>query len=250
MPGSLTTKASPKPPNLAAGIENKLLRLLPPPELARFLPQFKAVQVRPKQVLVAIGQELRTVSFLESGTVSMVQTLEDGARVEVGLVGSEGFVGLSALLGEGPSFSEAMVQVEGKLLQIPAPRFLALLEDVPRLRALMLRYSGTFFSQVAQTAVCNARHHVEQRLARWLLMTHDRAGGDQFTMPQEFMSTLLGVRRPSVTVAIGALSRAGFVRQARGVLEVLDRPGLEAASCECYGMVRQRYAWLSGSSAA
>ena len=178
----------------------------------------------------------------------MVAMMEDGAQIEVGLVGPEGMTGLPLLLGAPTSALEGLVQVGGTALRLPAAAFRAALAEVPSLLGLLLRYVDAFHVQVAQTAACNGRHQMEQRLARWLLMTHDRVADDSFHMRQEFMSTMLGVRRPAVTLAVGALQRAGLVRHDRGQMRVLDRPGLEAASCECYETVRQRFAWLMAQS--
>jgi CRP-like cAMP-binding protein len=154
-------------------------------------------------------------------------------------------VGISLLLGAPTSALEGLVQVDGTALRLPAAAFRAALSEMPALLGLLLRYVDAFHVQVSQTVACNGRHQIEQRLARWLLMTHDRVEGDSFTMTQEFMSAMLGVQRPGVTLAIGALQRAGLVQHDKGSARVLDRPGLEAASCECYGIVRQRFDWLA-----
>ncbi len=225
-------------------IRNHLLRLLPRAELARFRDWFEPVRLTVKDVLFKPEAEVKSVYFVEAGTVSMIATLKDGARVEVGLVGPEGLVGLALILGGGSSAVEAMVQADGMALRLPAARLHAALAAAPALQGLLLRYVDSFSAQVAQTAACNARHQIEQRLARWLLMTDDRVEGDRFVMTQEFMSTMLGVRRPGVTEAIGALRRAGLVEHSSGTLRVLDRAGLEAASCECYEAVRARFDWL------
>jgi CRP-like cAMP-binding protein len=137
-----------------------------------------------------------------------------------------------------------MVQVEGHALRMPAVAFRSALAEIPSLMGVLLRYLDAVQAQIAQSAACNGRHPIEQRLARWLLTTLDRVEGDSFVMTQEFMSTMLGVRRPGVTLAIGALQRAGLVRHERGTMHVLDRTGLEAASCECHDLVKQRFAWL------
>ena len=129
-------------------------------------------------------------------------------------------------------------------MRMPAAAFRAALARMPAFLSLLLRYVDAFHVQVSHSAACNSRHHIEQRLARWLLMTHDRVAADSFHMTQEFMSTMLGVRRPGVTLAMGALQRAGLVQHDKGAARVLDRPDLEAASCECYGIVQQRFDWL------
>jgi CRP-like cAMP-binding protein len=139
-----------------------------------------------------------------------------------------------------------MVQCPGTALRMDAAAFRGELGHTPALRTLLLRYALVHHGQVARTAACNGRHHTEQRLARWLLMAHDRAEGDAFPMTHEFLSMMLGVRRAGVTVAAGVLQRAGFIRYDRGRMKVTDRPGLEAASCECYGVVRRAYDRLLG----
>ena len=225
-------------------VRNRLLRLLPPADLERLCPRLEPVGLTARSVLLLPGVPVESVHFVETGTVSMIAMMEDGTRIEVGLVGPEGMTGLSLLLGAPTSPLEGMVQVDGTALRLPAAAFRTALAETPALLGLLLRYVDAFHVQVAQSAACNGRHQIEQRLARWLLTTHDRVEGDTFLITQEFMSTMLGVRRPAVTLALGALQRAGLVRHSKGHAQVLDRPGLEAASCECYEIVRQRYAWL------
>lgn len=226
-------------------VRNRLLRALPAEELERLRPRLQPVALPLRTVLARPGHPVEVVYFLESGSVSMIVDLSDGARVEVGLVGAEGLVGLSLLLGAATSPLQALVQIEGTALKLPAAAFRDALAESPALLALLLQYADSFQFQVAQGSACNSRHLVEQRLARWLLMEHDRAGGDGFPITQEFMSTMLGVGRPAVTVAMGALQRAGLVRTGRGSVRVVNRPGLESASCECYAAVRRRFAWLT-----
>ncbi len=217
---------------------------MPPAQLACFRAELEPVQLVVKDVLIEQDAAVTGIYFVESGTVSMIAGLEDGSRIEVGLVGPEGIVGLPLLLGGGTAAVEAMVQSEGTALRLSAPSLRAALAEAPALLHLLLRYADAFMAQVAQSAACNGRHHLEQRLARWLLMTHDRVERDQFVMTQEFMSTMLGVRRPGVTLAMGTLQRAGLVRHGGGKLTVLDRPGLEAASCGCYAAGRRHFDWL------
>jgi CRP-like cAMP-binding protein len=227
-------------------IKNRLLRTLPADELERIRPRLELVNLTTKTVLIAPEREVESVYFVEAGIVSMISTLEDGARIEVGMVGFEGMLGLPVLLGSGTSPWEAMVQVEGVGLRMSAAAFRSALAEIPSLMGVLLRYLDAVQSQIAQSAACNGRHPVEQRLARWLLTTLDRVEGDCFVMTQEFMSTMLGVRRPGVTLAIGAVQRAGLVRHERRTMHVLDRTGLEAASCECHDIVKRRFAWLMG----
>ena len=242
----LITSSHPTPRTAAPqAVRNRLLRLLPPAELEWLRPRLEPVELPLKLALLMPDTPVESLHFVEAGTVSMIAMLEDGMQIEVGLVGPEGVAGLPLLLGAGTSALEGMVQVRGTALRLPAAGFRAALAEAPGLLPLLLRYVDAFHFQVAQSAACNGRHHIEQRLARWLLMTHDRVGEDSFFMTQEFMSTMLGVRRPGVTLAIGALQRAGLVRHDKSHVRMIDRPGLEAASCECYELVRRRFDWLT-----
>jgi CRP-like cAMP-binding protein len=172
--------------------------------------------------------------------------MEDGDAAEVGLAGYEGMVGLPVLLGADHDDIEAMVQMPGTALRMDAQAFREELERIPAFRTLLLRYALVHHGQVVRTAACNGRHHIDQRLARWLLMAHDRASGDEFPMTHEFLSLMLGVRRAGITVAAGTLQKAGFIRYDRGRIEVTDRPGLESVACECYGIVRRAQDQLLG----
>ena len=225
-------------------INNRILRALPATDLETLLLRLEPVDFAAKTVLMEPDRNVESVYFLQSGIVSMISTLEDGTRIEVGLIGREGMVGLPVFLGSVTSALEAMVQVQCSALRVPAAGFRAAVAELPSLMVVLLRYVDAFQAQIAQTAACNARHPVEQRLARWILTTHDRVGGDSFLMTQEFISTMLGVRRPGVTLAIGALQRAGLIRHERGTMHVINRQGLEAAACECHATVQRRFAWL------
>ena len=218
---------------------NRLLTALPPDDLAELLPQFQPVELAIRQVLHEPGKAIGSVYFVETGWVSMLAYMEDGDAAEVGLIGREGFIGLPVLLGADHDDIEAMVQATGTALRMDAAALRQALERIPTLRTLLLRYALLHHEQVTRTAACNGRHQIEQRLARWLLMAHDRADGDQFPMTHEFLSMMLGVRRAGITVAAGQLQKAGLIRYERGCIEVTDRPGLESAACECYGVVRR-----------
>jgi CRP-like cAMP-binding protein len=234
-----STAAGPRP-------RNRLLAALPPDDLAWLWPRLEPVDFSHRAVLHAPDEPLTAVHFPETGWVSMLATLENGDAAEVGLVGREGMVGLPLLLGADRSPFEAMTQAEGSGLRLSAGAFQEALGRSVALRTLLLRYALAFTAQVAQTAACNGRHHVEQRLARWMLMAHDRAEGDSFPMTHEFLSMMLGVRRAGVTVAAGALQRAGLIRYERGRMTVTDRAGLEAGACDCYEVVRREYDRLFG----
>jgi CRP-like cAMP-binding protein len=224
---------------MATPTRNRLLAALPPDDLARLRPGLEVVELPLRQVLHAPGKPITAVYFPESGYVSMLAYMEDGDAAEVGLIGCEGFVGLPVLLGADHDDIEAMVQSPGTALRMDARAFREELERIPALRTLLLRYVLVHHGQVVRTAACNGRHLTEQRLARWLLMAHDRVEGDEFPMTHEFLSLMLGLRRAGITVSAGHLQKAGFIRYERGRIEVTDRPGLESIACECYGMARR-----------
>jgi CRP-like cAMP-binding protein len=231
-------------------VRNRLLAALSPEDWARLEPQLEAVELPFDQTIHATGGPVDAVSFVETGMVSLIVTLEDGEQVEAGIAGPEGLVGVPLVHGNSHSVTEARVQMEGTALRIGAAAFRAEMERSAGFRALLLRYALAFHAQVTLTAACNARHAIEHRLARWLLIAHDRAGADEFPMTHEFLSLMLGVRRPGVTIAAGILQRAGLIHYARGRMTITDRPGLEAASCECYHTVRHEFARLLGPGAA
>jgi CRP-like cAMP-binding protein len=229
---------------------NRLLAALPPDSLARLLPQLRPVELPTRQTLHVPGQPIDNVVFPETGWVSMVATLEDGDGAEVGLIGFEGMVGLPVLLGTDHDDLEAMVQCPGTALVLSSHAFRHALDDDPSLRDLLLRYVLVHHGQVARTAACNGRHRVEERLARWLLMAHDRSQGDDFPMTHEFLSMMLGVRRAGASVAAAMLQKAHLIRYDRGRIAILDRDGLEAAACECYAVARRSYDRLFESAAS
>ena len=231
-------------------VRNRLLAALPPDDFALLAGSLRPVDLELRQVLHEPDQPVAAVHFPEGGMVSMIAALEDGALQEVGLVGREGVVGLAVVLGDDSPPIEALVQGAGTALRMPAAGLRAAFDSSPSLRATLLRYAHAFHLQVTRTAACNGRHALEERLARWLLMAHDRAGGDRFPMTQEFIAMMLGVRRAGVSVAAGILRQAGVVGYARGCMTVLDRPGLEAASCDCYRAVQRHFDRLLGVAAA
>ena len=235
------------PPESATPVRNRLLVTLSDDVLAVLLPKFSHVALPLRQELYRAGDEIEAVYFVESGVISLVANLEDGMQAEVGLIGREGMLGASLLSGVETSFVEAMVQMSGSAWRMAAVPFRRELDTNPALRPLLLRYNEALQAQVMQTAACNGRHNLEQRLARWLLMAADRSDGDELPLTQEFMAMMLGVHRPSITITAGILQRAGLIQYSGGRISVLDRPSLEAAACECYGAVRRRYAALLGT---
>ena len=229
-----------------ASVRNRLLAALPADVIAALLPKLSPVILSLKQVIYAPDTPIEAVYFLETGMISLVDNLEDGMRAEVGVIGREGMLGMPLLAGVNTSFIEAQVQLPGTALRMTAQDFTSEIDTNTALRKLLLRYSEALQAQVMQTAACNVNHGLEQRLARWLLIAHDRSTSDELSLTQEFMATMLGVHRPSITVTAGILQRAGLIRYANGRVTVLDRSSLEAASCECYGAVQRRFATLLG----
>lgn len=226
--------------------QNGLLAALPAAELGRILPQLESVRLRSGALLYEPDEPIGHVYFPETAVASLVSTLHEGPSVEVGTVGCEGMVGLSVFLGGGTASTRAIVQIPGTAQRVDVESFTSIASVPGELHRLMLRYSHAFLIQVAQTAACNGAHLVRERCARWLLMTHDRVHGDRFPLTHDFLAFMLGVRRAGVTVAMHALQDAGFVRYSRGGVQILDRAGLEGASCECYRAVRAHFESLLG----
>lgn len=189
---------------------------------------------------------MEAVYFIETGWISMIATLEDGDGAEVGLVGHEGMLGLPLLLNDDRDDLEGMVQCQGTALRLPAAAFQEALVQIPSLRPLLNRYALMHHGQVARTGACNGRHDIPQRLARWLLMGHDRSEGDTYPMTHEFLGMMLGVRRAGISTAAMELQRAGLIRYGTGWITITDRDGLENASCECYGVTRRASERLFG----
>ena len=225
-----------------------MLAALPPEELKRLHPKLRRVELPFDQTLYPADAALDAVLFPESGMVSLLATLEGDQQVETGVVGREGLVGLPLVLGDNRSLVEVRVQQEGTALRIDAAAFRDVLEESAAFRVVMQRYALLFHAQVTLTAACNSRHAIDQRLARWLLIAHDRADADEFPMTHEFISLMLGVQRPGVSLAAAVLQRAGLIRYVRGRMAITDRLGLEAASCECYHTVRREHLRLLGAA--
>jgi len=223
---------------------NRLLAALPAAEMKRLLVNLEPVEFAPREIIAPAGDPLTHLYFIESGLVSVVQPLDDGSVVEVGLVGREGFVGLPLVLGTRTSPTEAIVQLKGRAMRIAAKQLREAAQSNRQFAAFLLSFVHAFHIQVAQTAACNARHALQQRLARWLLSAHDRCDGDELTLSHEFLSMMLGRRRAGVTVALGTMKRAGQIGTSRGRIQIIDRRGLEKIACECYRLVRNEYRQL------
>ena len=231
-------------------IPNRILSALPQDVYTRILPDLKAVPIKFRVSLHEPGDKMPYVYFPNTGVVSMLTVLSDGSAVEIATIGNEGMTDVSVFLGLEESDSRLLIQVPGTAMRMESDRFREHVEQIPVLRALLGYYAMAMFALVSQSAACNRMHPIVERCARWLLMTHDRVDDVVFPMTHDFLAEMLGVRRPSVSVAAEALQAAGYITYHRGKVTVLDRPGLEAASCECYRLIRERFDRLAGRSDA
>jgi len=223
------------PPSANGSISNLLLAALPAADFARLLPTLEVIPLKLKTLLHEPGVAMEYVYFPGDGFISVVTVLESGVMVEVTTIGREGLVGIPALLDGNRGPGVAMVQAEAATCYRMATD--ACRREMDRRGAfygLLTRYTQAMLGVIMQAAACNAVHSIEQRLSRWLLMAHDRVGADDFPLTQEFVAMMLGATRPTVTLVAGTLQKAGLITYHRGHLTILDREGLESASCECY----------------
>ncbi len=232
--------------NTESHTANRLLGLLTPADFQRLCQHLRPVELEYRRSLYESDTPIEYVWFIESGVGSLVNTMENGDAAEVGTIGNEGMVGLPLLFGDNRSPTCVYVQVPGAGLRMNADLFTRELANSASMRQVMLRYAHAFFNQVAQSAACNHFHSIEQRACRWLLMTHDRMQSNEFLLTQEFLAMMLGVQRTGVTTAATALRRAGLIHYRRGIVTILDRPGLENKSCECYGISKLEFDRLLG----
>lgn len=230
----------------AAG-ENRLLAALPQRSRQRFVASCDRVELGFGDVLCKPGDRIRHVYFPTESFVSLVTALDDGPRLEVGIVGDEGMFGISLILGVSTSPQHALVQGAGAALRMSAPAFMKHYQQSAELRLQLNRYVYVLMRQLAQTAACTGYHQVEARLARWLLMSRDRAHSDRFNLTHEFLAYMLGVRRVGVTRAASSLQEQGLIDYSRGAIAVLDNAGLESASCACYRGGNVMYAQTLGA---
>lgn len=221
--------------------QNSLLAVLPEQEYRRILPQLEPVSLSLEEVLYESGGKLDWVYFPTTAIVSLLYVMENGASAEIAVVGKEGIVGIALFMGGETMPNRGVVQSAGEGYRL---RGNLLREEFDRsgpLQQLLLRYTLALLTQMAQTAVCNRHHTVDQQLCRWLLLSLDRLPSNELRMTQELIANMLGVRREGVTEAAGKLQRAGLIHYNRGKITVLDRPGLEARVCECYEVVRAEF---------
>ena len=217
---------------------NKLIGLLSGTDRERLAELSEYVQLKFKQTLFEPGKRVDYVYFVETGVVSLLIDLDGNSAIETGTVGNEGMVGVAALLGVDRAFNRAICQIPGSAFRFPAAVIAAEREQGTLWFKVLLRFVNFTDAMSAQSAACNRMHSVEARMSKWLLMTHDRVEEDDFPLTQEFIAQMLGVARPTVNIAGATLQRAGFIRYSRGRITVVDRAGLESASCECYARIR------------
>ena len=220
--------------------ENRILASLPAEEYARLAQRLEPVSLALSQVLFRPGDDIRYVHFPTTSIVSLLTELEDGGGMEVGLVGRDGIVGVSVILG-GRETKVATVQAAGEALRMEAGAVREEFERGGELQSLLLRYTHALMAQISQSAVCNVRHGIDGRLARWLLMYHDRLDRDEFELTHEFMSAMLGVRRAGVSAAAGSLQKRSLIEYGRGHIRIADREALEEFACECYPIVKEKF---------
>jgi CRP-like cAMP-binding protein len=224
------------------GRNNRLLGAFEPASLARIEPYFEKVDLRLGAVVCEAGDILEHAYFPSGAVLSLLTVLENGTAIETANIGREGAFGLFAAMYSRSSFNRCLVQLEGGMFRVPIKAIQREFEGSPHIRNLLVSYSETLLAQIQQTVACNSMHSTQERMARWLLMMHDRADSKELAYTHEFLAAMMGVSRKSVTLAAQALRKAGLIEYRRRKMQVLDRPGLEAAACECYDIVMQRFA--------
>jgi CRP-like cAMP-binding protein len=221
--------------------QNHLLEALPATDYQRLAPHLELIKMPLGEALYESGGRLQYVYFPTTSIVSLLYVMEDGASAEIAVVGNEGILGISLFMGGETTPSRAVVQSAGEGYRLSATRMKEEFNRAGPLMRLLLRYTQALITQMAQTAVCNRHHSVEQQLCRWLLLSLDRLSSNELTMTQELIADMLGVRREGVTEAAGKLQRAGLIEYSRGHIKVLNRPGLEKRVCECYQVVKTEF---------
>jgi CRP-like cAMP-binding protein len=225
---------------------NRILSALPQAELDRLRSHLQAIALPQGQVLHEAGAAIEYVYFIEQGVGSVLTTMADGRAIEVRMVGRESVIGLAYLFGAEISPLQTIVQVPGSASRMSAPLFRAEFDRRELLRRIVLRLISAALVMTSQNAACNRLHSVEQRCARWLLEASNRIGSDTMPMTQEFLATLLGVRRAGVSATASQLQRSGLIRYRRGRLSIVDRQALEAHACECYIVDHEQFQWEQG----
>jgi CRP-like cAMP-binding protein len=238
--GSRALQATPPAYIDGNGVHNSILLDLPPAERNQVFPKLELVRLQLHQVVHEAGETVKSGYFVNSGMMSVLAVQRDGKSVEVGLIGSEGFVGLPLLVGYRTSPTRVVTQGDGTAYRGEAGALQQLFPQCPVLVQQLNRFAQRLAMQTTQLAACNRLHDVEERLARWILMSQDRIRTDNLPLTQEFLSQMLGTRRSSVTVSAGLLQKAGLISYTRGQVTILNRKKLEDAACDCYGIVQKQ----------
>jgi CRP-like cAMP-binding protein len=223
-------------------VRNAILATLPPELFEKLRSFLKLIELRRRAVIHEANRPVDAVYFIESGVISRVARTQKDGSVEVAMVGKYGLVGVSVLLGTMTAMHRTVVQIPGQALRISASDLQAVMTEHPAIKDHMLRYVQLLMSQKGHVSLCNAKHEIDQRLARWLLLAHDRVDGAELPVTHELLATMLGVRRPGVTEALAGLEAQGIVARARGVLRVIDADALKSRVCECYKLIEDRFA--------
>jgi CRP-like cAMP-binding protein len=222
---------------------NRLLLALPSSNLKRLMPELEHIRCQREQILMDVDSSLDHVFFPDSGVVSAVAVYADGSIIEMATIGREGCAGVQAVFGARSSSVRLLVQIPGSAAKMSRAAFMRATESMPSFRGLMYAYVQAFLEQVMVSVACNGAHSLKERLARWLLMMRDRSDADALPITQDLLAEMLGVQRPTITNAARELERAGLIERGRQQVTILDRPGLAAASCECYQLIRERVAF-------
>ncbi|HKP10791.1 MAG TPA: Crp/Fnr family transcriptional regulator [Blastocatellia bacterium] len=228
----------------AQQIENRIILNLTPADREQLLPHLEPIHLAFGRVLYNIGAPVDYVYFHNRGMSSLISYTQEGGNIEVGMVGYEGVTGLQAFLGPAVSEHHAVMQLADDSHRLPADLFKQACGRLPSLQAVVLRYTHSMMTQLTQSVVCSRFHSIEQRLCRWLLTSQDAVRSDDIRLTQEFLAAMLGVNRPGVTIAARLIQNTGMIEYSRGRIRILDRQGLEAASCECYAVINRAFKWL------
>ena len=227
-------------------LRNHLLAALPEEEFARLKPHLECISLSLGKVLYEAGEKLTHVYFPTTAIISLLYIMENGSTAEIGIAGNNGLIGIALFMGGETTSSRAVVQSAGDAVQIEARVLQKEFDRGGEFQKILLRYTQSLMTQISQTAVCNRLHTVEQQLCRWLLINHDQLQSDELIMTHDLIANMLGVRREGVSQAAGKLQEKGLIKYVRGTIRILDRKGLEAASCECYQVVTDEYNRLLG----
>ncbi len=238
----------PKPKKLKTPIQNFILGSLPQTDFDYLAPHLQLIRVKPEEVIYRAQETIKFVYFPTTSMLSWIGVTEAGERIEVGVVGWEGMVGIPELLGYETSPYGVEVELPGELYRIGVKEFKQEFNRLNSIHSLLFCYTYTALTQLAQSSVCGRFHTVEERLCRWLLMAHDRSDSDELLLTQEILAGMIGARRPAVSIVTGTLQRAGLIGNRRGKITIFDRPGLEDAACECYHIIRDAFDKFIGNT--